>query len=101
MKKQRIWYFKDNKGIYKEIYNVIYEDEKYILVQCDETKEFSFGLKRDFGTLCGFPINQICLTKDECVYLLNSFIDIDKKYDDVNKTMSIYQNMISSLNSLE
>ena len=91
--KQIKWYFKNNY----EIYNVLYEDDKYILVQNDNTKKYSFGLKRDFGTLFGFPINQSCLDKEKCINRLNSFIEIDKKYNDVNYTMAIYENMLKVL----
>lgn len=87
------WYFKTNY----EDYNVLYEDEKYILVQNDNTKDYSFGLKGDFGTLCGFPINQRCLYKEECINRLHSFISIDEKYGDINKTKAVYENMIKAL----
>ena len=88
------WYFKNN---HYEIYNVLYEDDKYILVQNDSTKNYSFGLKRDFGTLFGFPINQSCLSKEECINRLNSVIEIDKKYNDVNRAMAVYENMLNTL----
>ena len=91
--KQIKWYFKNNY----EIYNVLYEDDKYILVKNDSTKNYSFGLKRDFGTLFGFPINQSCLSKEECINRLNSFVEIDKKYNDVNHTIAIYENMLNAL----
>ena len=90
---KRKWQFKNNY----EYYNILYEDEKYILVQNDNSKNYSFGLKRDFGTLFGFPINQSCLSKKECINTLYAFIEIDKKYDDVCKTMNIYKNMIKVL----
>lgn len=89
--KQIKWYFSNSC----EIYNVLYEDDKYILVQND--KYYSFGLKRDFGTFCGFPINQSVLDKEECINRLNSFVEIDKKYNDVNHTMAIYENMLNAL----
>ena len=91
MKKR--WFFKNNY----EDYEVLYEDDKYILVQNDKTKDFSFGMCSDFGTLCGFPINQSCLDKEECINRLNSFIEIDKKYNDPNNTIVVYENMIRAL----
>lgn len=90
---ERIWYFKNNK----EIYNVLYDDNRMILVQNKKGKYYSFGLTRDFGTIYGFPVNQSCLTKEKCIDLLERFIEIDKKYNDANKTMQIYKNMITIL----
>ena len=84
------WYFKKNH----QIYNILYEDDKYILIQNNRNKLYSFGLKKDFGSLYGFPVNQSCLNKDECISILKQFIEIDKKYNDVNKTMAIYKNML-------
>lgn len=77
MKKLK-WYF--NHGKSHETYSVLYEDEKFILVQNDNTKNYSFGLTRDFGTLYGFPVNQSCLTLAELKEQLQAFIKIDKKY---------------------
>ena len=93
MKKLR-WYFKGNSY---EDYNVLYEDDKYILVQSDNTKDYSFGLKRDFGTLFGFPVNQERLIKEECINRLHSFISIDERYGNPNKTKSVYENMLKAL----
>lgn len=92
-KMKKRWFFKNNY----EDYEVLYEDDKYILVQNDKTKDFSFGMCSDFGTLCGFPINQSCLDKEECINRLNSFIEIDKKYNDPNNTIVVYENMIRAL----
>ena len=77
MKKLK-WYF--NHGAKYELFSVLYEDDKFILVQNDSTKVFDFGLKRDFGTLYGFPVNQSCLTLEELKKQLQNFIKIDKKY---------------------
>lgn len=74
------WYFK-NRTKFEE-FSVLFVDEDFILVQNDNTKKYSYGLKRDFGTLYGFPVNQSCLTKEEAIDMLNVFIDIDKKYID-------------------
>jgi hypothetical protein len=79
MKKLK-WYFKN--GTMFEVFSVLYEDDNYILVKNDETEKLSYGLKKDFGTLYGFPVNQSCLTNCECVSMLNAFIEIDKKYID-------------------
>lgn len=91
--KQIKWYFKNNY----EIYNVLYENEKHILVQNYNTKLYSFGLKRDFGSIFGFPLNQSYLNKEECINRLNSFIKIDEKYGDPNNTKEIYENMLKVL----
>ena len=76
--KQLKWYFKH--GTKFETYNVLYEDETFILVQNDNTKKYSFGVIKDFGTLYGFPVNQSCLTSEEAEDVLNRFIEIDKQY---------------------
>lgn len=85
---QRYW------GKSNELYNILYEDDRHILVQNTETKTYSFGMPRDFGDLYGFPINQSCLTKTECINTLKCFIEIDKQYKDVNKTQKTYERMI-------
>lgn len=77
MKKLK-WYYKH--GTKHELFSVLYEEKEYILVMNDETKKYSFGLTRDFGTLYGFPVNQSCLTLDELKKQLQAFIKIDKKY---------------------
>lgn len=74
------WYFKH--GTICHVYSVLYEDDIFILVENDETQEYSFGVKRDFGTLYGFPVNQSCLNTEEANEILYSFVDIDKKYLD-------------------
>ncbi len=88
--KTKKWYFKNNC----ELYNILYEDNRFILVQNVNNKLFSFGVTSDFGTLLGFPVNQSCLTKNECINVLKRFINIDKKYNDANKTINIYKLMI-------
>jgi len=74
------WYFKH--GTICHVYSVLYEDERFILVQNDETQKYSFGMKRDFGTLCGFPVDQSCLSSDKAEEVLNGFIEVDKQYLD-------------------
>lgn len=74
------WYFKN--GTKFEEYSVLYADDKFILVQNDHTKKYSYGLRRDFGTLYGFPVNQSCLTLDEAKGMLNAFVKIDTSYFD-------------------
>ena len=93
MMNKKVWYFKNNS----EVYSVLYEDKTYILVMDDESKLYSFGLKNDFGTLYGFPVNQSCLTKEETIGILKSFIEIDNKYDDINNTAKVWGNMIKIL----
>lgn len=89
------WYFKKNY----EDYEVLYEDEKYILVRNLNSKKYSFGLSKDFGSFYGFPVNQSCLNKDECIDILEKFIQIDKQYNDINNTTHIYKKMIKLLKS--
>jgi len=79
MKKLR-WYLKH--GIKFEEFSVLYDDDKFILVQNDNTKKYSYGLKSDFGTLYGFPVNQSCLNTEEVKAILYEFVEIDKKYLD-------------------
>lgn len=95
--KTKKWHFKNNY----EIYNVLYEDDRFILVQNANNKLFDFGVASDFGTLLGFPVNQSCLTKNECIDMLKRFIAIDKKYNDISKTANIYKLMIMKLKGVE
>ena len=74
--KKRVWHFKNNQ----EVYSVLYEDDKFILVQNDRTKKYSFGMARDFGTLFGFPVDWSCLNAEEVKERLKAFIKIDEKY---------------------
>ena len=94
MKKLK-WYYKNGETF--EVYSVLYDNGKYILVQNDNTKKYSFGLARDFGSLYGFPVNQSCLTKKEVKERLLAFIEIDKKYNNVNKTQEIYESMLEAI----
>ena len=75
--KQRKWYYKN--GTASEIFNVLYCNGKFILVENDETKTISFGLERDFNTLYGFPVNWSCLSPDEAINVLRGLIRIDSK----------------------
>ena len=93
MMNKKVWYFKNNS----EVYSVLYEDKTYILVMNDKSKLYSFGLKNDFGTLYGFPVNQSCLTKEETIDILKIFIEIDNKYSDINNTAKVWGNMIKIL----
>ena len=84
------WYFKNNY----EDYKVLFENETYILVQNINTKKYSFGIARDFGSFYGFPVNQSCLNKNECIERLKQFIEID---NNANNTIEIYNKMIKLL----
>lgn len=95
--KTKKWYFKNNY----ELYNVLYEDDRFILVQNVNNKLFSFGVASDFGTLLGFPVNQSCLTKNECINELKRFINISKEYNDVDKTINIYKLMIMKVETMK
>ena len=94
MKKLK-WYYKNGEAF--EEYNVLLEQGIYILVQNESTKKYSFGLSRDFGSLYGFPVNQSCLTKKELKERLLAFIEIDKKYNNANKTQEIYEKMLKAI----
>ena len=94
MKKLK-WYYKNGETF--EVYSVLYDNGKYILVQNDNTKKYSFGLARDFGSLYGFPVDQSCLTKKEVKERLLAFIEIDKKYNNVNQTQKIYESMLEAI----
>lgn len=91
--KLKRWYFKNNY----EDYKVLYQDEQYILVQNINSKKYSFGLGRDFGSFYGFPVNQSCLNRNECIKILKRFIQIDEEFNDINNTKEIYNKMIKSL----
>lgn len=99
MKKLK-WYFKN--GACFELFTVIYENADYILVMNDDTKKYSFGLRRDFGTLYGFPVNQSCLTYQEVIKQLNAFIKIDTRYlpdlgEIAQHNIDRWQDMINSV----
>ena len=89
------WYYKNGETF--EVYSVLYDNGNYILVQNDNTKKYSFGLARDFGTLYGFPVNQSCLSAEELKAQLLAFIEIDKKYNNANKTQEIYEKMLKTI----
>lgn len=95
--KTKKWYFKNNY----ELYNVLYEDNRFILVQNNNTKLLSFGLIEDFGTLLGFPVNQSCLNNNQCINILNRFIKIDKQYGNFNNTIDIYKAMIKKIKEVQ
>lgn len=91
------WYFKNNF----EDYNCLYEDQRFILVQNIESRKYSFGVRKDFGSFCGFPVNQSCLNEDECIERLKEFIKIDKNYEDINNTTEIWKKMIEAVKKSE
>lgn len=100
------WYFKGGK-CYEE-YTVLYSKADRILVQNDNTKKISFGLREDFGTLFGFPVNWSCLTIDEAKDMLARIIEVDNKYPEVQayykkhlgySVAEIYGEMLEILNS--
>lgn len=94
------WYFKH--GTKFEEFSVLYEDEKFMLVQNDKTKTYSFGVKEDFGTLLGFPVNWSCLTVDKAEDVLKGLIEVDTQYLDTlgeiaENNIKRWENMILSL----
>lgn len=86
-----------------EKFEVLFDDGKYCVVKNCETKDYSFGLWRDFYDLYYFPINQSCLTLAQIKDRLNAFIEIGKKYfktQEEQKTfgeVELYTNMLKSL----
>ncbi len=77
MKKIR-WFYKN--GSFEE-YSVLFEDNRFILVQNDKTKKYSFGPRSDFDSFYGFPVNNSCLTDREIISQLHNYIDIDNGFD--------------------
>lgn len=88
-----------------EKFEVLFDNGEYCVVKNCETKDYSFGLWRDFYDLYYFPINQSCLTLAQIKDRLNAFIKIDKKYfktEEQQKTfgkVELYTNMLKSLES--
>lgn len=77
-KKQLRWHYKNGESF--ETFSVLYEDDSFMLVKNVDDGDFSFGLKEDFGSLLGFPVNQSCLSFDDAKTILSDFIKIDQKY---------------------
>ena len=101
MKKLK-WYFKNGESY--ETYTVLYETDGWLLVKNNNTKEYSFGLARDFGTLLGFPVNQSCLPFEKAKAQLNAFVAIDEKYlptlgDIARNNIKRWKDMISALDN--
>lgn len=88
---------------YNEKFEVLFDNGKYCIVKNCETKDYSFGLWRDFHDLYYFPINQSCLTLAQIKDRLNAFIKISKKAfktEEQQKTfgkVELYTNMLKSL----
>jgi hypothetical protein len=72
---QRKLYYKN--GATSETFNILYCDEKFIVVENNETKTISFGLKQDFNSFYGFPVNWSCLTPEQSINSLEGLIRID------------------------
>ena len=87
---QRKWFF--NGGANFELFNVLFDRDGFIVVQNCKTRTISFGAASCFGSLFGFPVNQSCLTKDEAISVLRSWVEIDKCY---GFPTSRWKNMIS------
>lgn len=86
-----------------EKFEVLFDNGKYCVVKNCETKDYSFGLWRDFYDLYYFPVNQSCLTLEQIKYRLNAFIEINKKYFKTQEEqknfgkVELYTNMLKSL----
>lgn len=96
-------------GYTKDKFNVLYKDDKYILVKSISKNSkygygpYSFGLIEDFYSFWSFPVNQSCLHKEEAIKILNRFIVTDKKYlkkfPQKEKNVKVWENMIQILES--
>lgn len=75
---QRKWFF--NHGSNFELFNVLFARDGFIVVQNGKTNAISLGTEDCFGSLYGFPVDQSCLTKDEAIFVLREWIEIDKGY---------------------
>ena len=96
--KKRVWHFKRGQ----EVYTVLYEDDRFILVQNDRSKKYSFGMARDFGTLFGFPVDWSCLNAEKAIEVLKGLKSIDEKYLDslgeiAKANIERWQNMIKAI----
>lgn len=89
---QRQWFF--NHGANFELFNVLFDDGGFLVVQNAETNTISFGAADCFGTLFGFPANQSCLSKKEAISVLNGWIEIDKGY---SFAISRWESIISAI----
>lgn len=91
-----------NYGKKYELFNVLYRDSNYILVQDNETKTYSFGLIRDFNTPTFFPTNQSCLSKEKAIDILKWYIEADskniEKYSFMKEEVSRWKRMLKSIN---
>lgn len=75
---QRRWYYRH--GTCYETFNILFDNSRFMLVQNDDTKVFSFGTSDSFNTLYGFGVNQSCLTKQEAIAELRRWIAIDEQH---------------------
>ena len=105
---QRRWYYRN--GTCFETFNILFDNSRFMLVQNDSTKNFSFGTSDSFNTLYGFGVNQSCLTKSEAIAELQRWISIDKKYPDLREierqylgytSIDQWESMISALENLD
>ena len=86
-----------------EKFEVLFDKGKYCVVKNCETKDYSFGLWRDFYDLYYFPVNQSCLTLEQIKDRLNAFIEITKKCFETQEEqknfgkVELYTNMLKSL----
>lgn len=94
--KQRRWYYKH--GTCYETFNILCDNSRFMLVQNDSTKTFSFGTSDSFGTIFGFGVNQSCLTKQEAIAELRRWRSIDEHSPDL---VDQWNAMIYALNAID
>lgn len=80
---QRKRYF--NHSSRYELYNILFDNGRFMLVENCETKEISFGMCDCFNDPCGFPVAWSCLTRPQAVSTISGLIGIDKKYPEVQE----------------
>lgn len=80
---QRKWYYK--RGTRYELFNILFDNGRFMMVENAETKAISFGMSNCFNTLYGFPVNWSCLTKEQAGDVLRALIAIDEKYPELRQ----------------
>lgn len=67
----------NNSGKSCEVFNVLYENPVFMLIQSTETKLYYFGLRSDFNSIWGFPVNDSALSLNELIERLDELIELD------------------------
>lgn len=80
---QRKWYFKH--GTRYELFNILFDNGRFMLVENCETKAISFGMCDCFNTLYGFPVDWSCLTRPRAIAIISNLVGIDTKYPELRE----------------